>query len=588
MSKENSATLPLAFLLLEVTLINPGSFPRLLARLRPRHWLAIALIFLVFLPFTFRFLADTINGYSHRPFNLWERLLTESRVVVWYLSLLALPLPSRLNFDHETVISTSLFSPPTTILSILFLVLLIAATFKFRHRSPLVTFGVFFFFLNLLIESTIVPLELVFEHRLYLPSVGFFMALVGIVDLLWLRFHDRTGGALEDSRPFWVGLVIIFAVSSLLTTLRNYDWRDAMSLYRDVISKSPNKPRAYANLGVALGKAGRCPEAMPLLEKAISLGTRYDEAYFSAANNLTICVQKTAGSAEAAAKAEELMQHIPPMANQVVLPDFLANQGTIYLQIGNYRSALEKYRVALGTGDRANKGSLLINIADLIKEVYQTTGDGIAIGLDRFKDPKTATIFTLAEMLLDFRDYRSAAQLLAEVDPGSSSAEQAPLVALKKRLLNEQERNRCVAEATDISRDPFFSSNRKNLFFLKLSRLITNHYPPLYFLADRILNHLRARQPDDPFIAAAAIRLQSRRKPRTIDHDYLRENITANPCFAPLLEMEARQLIALNRTDAALNSAQSLLRVYPGTPNWQYWQHYIRQHKNSSLQGDEK
>jgi len=82
--------------------------------------------------------------------------------------------------------------------------------------------------------------------------------------------------------------------------------------------------------------------------------------------------------------------------------------------------------------------------------------------------------------------------------------------------------------------------------------------------------------------------LQSARKPRTYDLVSLRKNIAANPCFAPLLEIETRQLIALNRKDAALSSADKLLQVYPGTPNWQYWQHYIRQQKESSMHGDGK
>ncbi len=411
------------------------------------------------------------------------------------------------------------------------------------------------------------------------------MALVGIIDLSLRKFQSSLGRDIHDFRPIWLGLIIILAVSSLLTTLRNNDWRDAVSLYSDVISKSPKKPRAYANLGLALGKAGRCREAIPLLEKSISLGTRYDEAYLTTANNLTICVKNTAGPSEAVSRAEELMRHIPPMANQIALPDFLSTQGSLYWQIGDYRSALEKFREALGSDSRTDNGYLLMNISALIKDVYKIKGDGSSIGLAEFNDPDTAIIYTLSKMLLDFRYYQAAGQLLANVDANSSSPEQVKLIELKTRLTDEQNRNRLVAEATDISRDDFISGSRKNLIFLKFSRLITDRYPPLYFLAELMLSDLKKQKPDDPFVALAYIRLHSARKPHTYDLDSLRKVIAANPYFAPLLETECKQLIALNKNDAALNSVERLLQVYPNAHNWRYWKHYIRMQKDNSLHG---
>lgn len=583
-SKENSATLPLAVLLLEVTIINPGCASRLLGALKPRHWLLIGLVLLIVLPIPLKILADMANNYGRRSFTCSERLLTESRVVIWYMSLLALPLPARMNLDHDPLISRSLFSPPTTLLSIILLCVIIASTFRYRHKSSLLTFGVFFFFLNLIIESTFVPLELVFEHRLYLPSVGFFLAIAGILELILLKFQDNFG-KLRDYRPFWLSLVILLAISSILTTLRNYDWRDKLSIYSDTLTKSPEKPRTYANLGLALGMEGRCKEAIPLLEKSISMGTSFDEEYLSSANNLINCLQSTASPEQATIRAEELLKNIPSNANLVALPALLYNLGNNYQASGKYKLALASFQEALRTEEQANNGYLLIAISSLINDVYKTNSDATVIGLTGITDKATATSISLAEILLDIKNYELAEQLLAKVDISSMAPNQARLVALKKRLLEEQKNNRLVAEATDISRDKFIQDSGINLATMKFSRLIIEHYPPLYFLAERMLERLKTKSPTDPFVEWYIIKLRLARRYPAIDLDSSKQVIAANPCFAPLLETEITQLLTLNKDKEALASTERLLQVYPGTPNWQYWLDKARRLSNGSSIG---
>lgn len=585
LSKENSATLPLALLLLEGTIITPGSASRFLARLKMHHWLIICLVLLIILPFPIKILTDIINSYGGRNFNCTERLLTEARVVIWYMSLLALPLPSRLNLDHDPLISKSLLAPPTTILSIILLALIIWTAYRYRHKSSLITFGIFFFFLNLAIESTVVPLELVFEHRLYLPSLGFFLALIGGLDLVLNSCHDRYG-KLGDYRLLWMGLVILLCISSIFTSLRNNDWRDELSLYADALSKSPQKPRAYANYGMALGRQGRCQEAIPVLEEAIRLGSKFNEEHISTANNLLNCLKATATPEQAVARGEQLLKNTPDDANLLALPTFLLTMGENYYAAGNYRLALSAFQNALRNERPVNNGYLLVVTAALINEVYNKEGNGSALDMSRFKDKKTAIDFTLAEILLEIRDYQSAEKILAKVDPNSAAApEQAPLVDLKKRLIDEQNRNRLVAEATDISRDDFLNSNRRFSMAMKLSRLITDHYPPLYFLAERMLTSLKAKNPTDPFVEWYTIRLQSAHKSRTVDLAGLEKTLAINPCFAPLRAIEIDQLLALDKRTEALAAMENLLKIYPGTPDWQSWIIKIQSVKKSLSKG---
>jgi hypothetical protein len=125
---------------------------------------------------------------------LSERLLTEARIVVWYLSVLLWPDPSRLSIEHDIALSQTLWNPPSTLFCIVLLVTTAWLSIRFRRRFPLITYGMLWFLLNLVIESSIVPLELIFEHRLYLPSIGFYIALVaGLVSAHSTFFNGTTG-----------------------------------------------------------------------------------------------------------------------------------------------------------------------------------------------------------------------------------------------------------------------------------------------------------------------------------------------------------------------------------------------------------
>src|SRR2546425_3745331 len=90
----------------------------------------------------------------------------------------SLPLPSRLSPHHELDKSRSILAPPTTLLCLLLILGCIGAAILWKRKWPLVSFFIVWFFLTLVIESSILPLELIFEHRVYLPSIGFFAVLL--------------------------------------------------------------------------------------------------------------------------------------------------------------------------------------------------------------------------------------------------------------------------------------------------------------------------------------------------------------------------------------------------------------------------
>ncbi|MFH1707454.1 MAG: hypothetical protein ABIF71_06015 [Planctomycetota bacterium] len=194
LTKENTIVLPLVVMVYEYLFIHPPDRLdlRKLAAMVLLLGLAVGLMGLVNAHvFTF------LQLYDIRPFTLTERILTEFRVMVHYLQLIVVPLPSLLNLDKNFPISTGLLSPPATLLAALFLLALLVVSRLTFKRDPLIAFGILWFFINNIVESTIVPLEIVFDHRVYLPSMGIYLVLVVLV----LRCIRGDIGRLEGGRP---------------------------------------------------------------------------------------------------------------------------------------------------------------------------------------------------------------------------------------------------------------------------------------------------------------------------------------------------------------------------------------------------
>lgn len=187
---------------------------------------------------------NLLGGYSIRPFSLLERLLTEGRVLVHYLMQLALLKPFSFSLVHEISISTSLFSPLSTLTSLLFISLLIGLSWFLRKRASLFSFSIMFFFINHIVESTFLPLELVYEHRNYIPSMFLFLPL----SYSFVRVtYSRKEMIFFVQLRYLVPTIIMIALIGL-TIHRNSDWHDEHSFWSDAINKSPGLARPYHNL----------------------------------------------------------------------------------------------------------------------------------------------------------------------------------------------------------------------------------------------------------------------------------------------------------------------------------------------------
>jgi tetratricopeptide (TPR) repeat protein len=268
--KQIAATWPAAAALCEVLLLRDVS------REGPRAALGPALLAVVGMAAAaFLYLGGDAGAigrsYADRDFTPAERLLTQPRVVVFYASLVLLPMPSRLNLLHVFEPSRGLLDPPTTFAALVALVALVVLSLVAAPRRPLAAFCGLWFVGHLVLESSVVGLEMAYEHRLYLPMVAVALAVAGVA--------ARTLAA-SRATTIAAALVLIAALGAG-TFLRNEAWRSRVSLWSDTVAKSPTSARAWTNLGRALAEDGQPDAAVRRLERALALDPDLAEAHYN-------------------------------------------------------------------------------------------------------------------------------------------------------------------------------------------------------------------------------------------------------------------------------------------------------------------
>jgi hypothetical protein len=203
-SKENVAILPLFIALYEFYFFQNLD---LSAKGRKTLFGLVAALLILgafgFILWGQRYINVIIEGYHYRTFTMWERVLTQFRVVLYYVTLLIYPDPSRLNLDYDFPISKTILDPPTTLISLLIIAGLIGYSIWTAKKRPMISFCILWYFGNLVIESSIFPLEMVYEHRLYLPAVGPFIlfALLTVRSIEKLKIHRNQMAGVVNRTP---------------------------------------------------------------------------------------------------------------------------------------------------------------------------------------------------------------------------------------------------------------------------------------------------------------------------------------------------------------------------------------------------
>jgi tetratricopeptide (TPR) repeat protein len=265
LSKESGALLPLLLLSIEIFVFR--------FRASAPHRKALYLFFLtcVGLPALMALIAFLLSpgivfaGYEGRPFSFAERVMTEPRVLLFYLKNLVLPDGGGMGLFHDDYrVSTDLVSPATTLLAIIFWAAVPVLAIAARQRAwwPIL-FGIVFFLAGHAIESTVLPLELVFEHRNYLPSFGIFFSVIYGCSLLLDRLPSR--------KP----VVALLCALPILYGFATYQRADTWSSWDKILFSSaeshPNSPRVHVELASLYSVAGNIDAAIKELALVESL-----------------------------------------------------------------------------------------------------------------------------------------------------------------------------------------------------------------------------------------------------------------------------------------------------------------------------
>ena len=304
-TKENAFTLPVVITLYEFLFFG-GKLKKRLLRLLP------FLLTMLIIPVTIIQIEGSF-GEIMKPMteptalgseNLtrMEYFITQFRVIPTYIRLLLLPANQNVLYDYPVYRS---FLDPEVLLSFIFLAALFGAAvyLVFKTQSAkrkaqsaensmpyalgamrLAGFGILWFFITLSIESSVIPLAMVIdEYRVYLPSVGFFLAVVAgavlLVNSIAMHRAKRVGQSEKNNGSsvrnamryaLCAMLILVFALASA-TYARNTLWADKVSLWEDVVRKNPNSPKVFNNLGIAYFEKGHYEKAIGMYQQAISL-----------------------------------------------------------------------------------------------------------------------------------------------------------------------------------------------------------------------------------------------------------------------------------------------------------------------------
>ncbi len=411
-SKENAWITPLLLLLTEFAICRTG---RLLQYRYDRLILSLPVLA------GFYVMIDLLSGagpfYQHlhefykiRDFSLAERLLTQPRVLVFHLSQILWPLPGRFSIEHDFPISTALLTPWTTLPALLLMITLLVTGLLclLKASTRLAGFFILWFFITLAIESTVIPLEMVFEHRLYLPSFG----LAGLLGLLLIKLGASGVRQAVISRSV---VVIVIACLACSTGLRLPLWSTQLGVVEQALRHAPHSGRVWNNFGTLKAQSGDYSGAGEAFARAVSLDPKYAPAYL---NRGLWYAEKAATSAQALSDYDRAIALDPRLAVAWL------ERGNLFSARKDYEKALSDYSEAIRIRPGAslalnNRGLVYLQLGDS-KQALQDFDQALRLEADY--QQAHANRATALLMLRDYPAARDSLQRALELDPRDVTA----------------------------------------------------------------------------------------------------------------------------------------------------------------------
>lgn len=364
-SKQNAAMLPFSLLLMESLLIRRAPVASQV-RILLKILIPTTLVFLL-LVFILGGFGAVFDGYQTRPFTLAERVLTQPRVICFYIGQLLYPSGAPFTLLHDITVSTSLFAPWTTLPAILLLLLAVVLCLWSVPKWPVITFSYLFFLLNHAIEGSILPLELIFEHRNYLPTLFFF--LPPAIACFKAISHFSYAPILRSFIVIGIGVWLAGQVHTTYALNRLYQhpvafWTNNVELY-------PNLHRPRNNLARSLFIYGREEEAEKQMYNSLYGKSSGRTSYkYITHYNLGVYYLYKARYPQALNQFSIILKSAPQHVKT------LQKTAELYLEIGNGKKALHFIEKALVSAPQRPplhiiKGFILLSLGMVDEAFYE-------------------------------------------------------------------------------------------------------------------------------------------------------------------------------------------------------------------------
>lgn len=332
LSKEMAITFPILLFVYDYFFVQRQRSTETIELLKRRY---LYFIILTFMYIIIRFaVLGSLSPQKNLSFTsdvgLYERFLTIIVVIGYYIRLLFLPFNLTVDYVFPKIASLNL---PVLIYGGMLIFSLIIISFSYKMSKRL-SFAILFFYITLLPVSNIMPIgELIAERFLYIPLISFVL-LIGIsTDYFFIRFPSRFLRIIIS-----IPLILLALFYSLLTISRNYDWKDAFTLWKSTIYTMPESSVAHNNLGIEYAKKEGYVDAIVEYKKAIELSPKYSHAL----TNLGDAYLKIGLIDEAIDFYKKAIETEPDYSIAY------NNLGFAYFEKRLYKEALTEYKKAIG------------------------------------------------------------------------------------------------------------------------------------------------------------------------------------------------------------------------------------------------
>lgn len=355
--KHTSFTLPVVVAILESVFFRGYLFKKL-------PFLVLLLALFVVVPIqeisssrfaTSNSLSQTLQqaSFETEAISRYSYFLTQQRVEVTYLRLLLFPINQNLDYDYHIFSSIKEWPVVVSLLVNLFLICL-ALYFLIRSKRKthdktsedamlLAGVGIIWFYVTLSVESSFFPIsDVIFEHRLYLPSVGFFLAVTAVGCWLAIRY-------LRTQRLVWYALTVVAITLITATILRNNVWNSDLGMWQDVLEKSPNKARSRHFAGTLYLKRNMLDQSIYNFVRAIELDPVRDLHRISLNHTIATMFPEFAKRTSTGGKYQSEFERVDPVYYSLWLAVSYNNLGLAYELLNNPVRATYNYTLAVST-----------------------------------------------------------------------------------------------------------------------------------------------------------------------------------------------------------------------------------------------